>query len=53
MFLRDGETMYYVIYLILTSAALITPLFYSLLLVDWIKRSQDVIEILKALTHKY
>ena len=32
MFLRDAETMYYVVYLIITSAANISPLFYSLLL---------------------
>lgn len=32
MFLRDTETMYYVLYFIITCAAFISPLFYSLLL---------------------
>ena len=54
MFLRDGEFLYHAIYLIVTMMALgLTPLFYSVLLVDWIKRSQDVIDILKAVSHNY
>jgi len=53
MFLRDREFLYHAIYLIVTMMGLFTPLFYSVLLVDWIKRSQDVIDILKALSHNY
>ena len=39
LFLKDSETQYYIFYAIITCLAFISPLFYSVLLTDVIKRS--------------
>jgi len=54
LFLTDGETMYYVFYMIITLGCFfISPLFYSVLLTDVIKRSSDLMDLLKVVTYNY
>ena len=53
MFLQDSETIYYIVYFIMTIGALFYKFFYSLLLIDVIKRSTDLIGVLKVLSHNW
>jgi len=50
--LRDGDNLYNILYLIVSIIALATtPLVYSILLLDIVKRSDDLQNIIKSITH--
>ncbi len=53
LYLIDGETLYNLTYLAFTIAALFYPFFYTILLIDVIKRSNDLITVLRALQLNY
>lgn len=53
LLLSDYECIYQIIYFFISCLALVTPLFYAILLIDIIKRSSDLKEVLRVVSHNY
>lgn len=51
--LSDLEGIYYIVYVLLTIVALWNPFFYAVLLLDIVRRSDDLVNILRSITENY